>query len=152
YAIERLVPDGKFQASLLRIDLDDLGGYEIHELAKRHETLARLNEVVVDELVNEFGGLPFVYDILSGIATDQDLERVIFDVQGRKTAAMQQLSSEEWKRVHRRVIEFATLEAATNRLPERSRKLLAQLSVFRRPFPLQALEEGIGATRDEWQP
>ncbi|MDP9312270.1 MAG: tetratricopeptide repeat protein [Chloroflexota bacterium] len=151
YAIEALLPDNKFQANVVRLDLDDLSNYEIRQLLARHQTLAGLSDVVVDELVMEFGGLPIVYDILSSEAASQDLEGIIFDIQQRKTQERQQRTAEEWKRVRRRVVEFAALEATVNRLPAKSRDLLSQLTVFRRSFPLPAIEQGLGATRDDWQ-
>jgi hypothetical protein len=50
------------------------------------------------------------------------------------------------------MVEFTALEATVSRLPGSARDLLGRLAVFRRPFPLQAIEQGLGAGRGDWQP
>src|SRR5207248_10367587 len=80
FAVEGLLPDGKFAASLRRLDLDDLSGYEIRQLLARHPALAHLGDTVQAELVREFGGLPYVYDLLSSQAASRSLEALIHDV------------------------------------------------------------------------
>ena len=151
YAVDGLLPHGKFAANLLRLDLDDLSGREIEQLLARHPALARLGDVVRAELVREFGGLPYVYDLLSSQAAGLSLEDVIHDVQGRITEERKRRTAAEWEDVRRRAVEFAALEATITRLPEPSRTLLKRLSIFRRAFPLKALEQGLGATREDWQ-
>ncbi len=124
YAVDGLLPHGKFAANLLRLDLDDLSGREIEQLLARHPALARLGDVVRAELVREFGGLPYVYDLLSSQAAGLSLEDVIHDVQGRITEERKRRTAAEWEDVRRRAVEFAALEATITRLPEPSRTLL----------------------------
>ncbi len=152
YAVEGLLPDGKFAASLLRIVLDDLSTYEIQRLLAHHPTLAHLDETVREELVREFGGLPYVYDLLSSQAAGQNLSALVHDVQGRITREREQRAATEWEAIRQQVVESAALEATVARLPLQVRTLLARISVLRRPFPLQALEQGLSATRLDWQP
>jgi tetratricopeptide (TPR) repeat protein len=152
YAVEGLLPQGKFAANILLLDLDDLSSYEIRQLLSRHPTLARLGETTREELVRQFGGLPYFYDLLSSQAAGQNLAALIHDVQGRITRERKQRAATEWEAIRRRVVEFAALEATVACLPVQVRTLLARISVFRRPFPLQALEQGLSATRLDWQP
>jgi hypothetical protein len=49
-------------------------------------------------------------------------------------------------------VEFAALEVIINRLSEASQTLLTQLGVLHQPFPLTAIEKGLGAARTVWQP
>src|SRR6266571_2485940 len=152
YAVQDLLPHGKFAASLLQLDLDDLSVYEIFQLLSRHAALAHLSETERAELVREFGGLPYVYDLLSSQAASRSLEALIHDVQGRITRERAQRSASEWEYIRRQVVEFAALESTVARLPEQSRILLGKLSIFRYSFPLQALEQGLAAVEDEWKP
>jgi tetratricopeptide (TPR) repeat protein len=152
YAVERLLPDGKFAAHLLRLDLDDLSYQETQQLFECHPPLARLSDVVRAELAQAFGGLPYLYDLLSSKAARQNLEGLIHDAQGRITFEHERRAAAEWQQVRQQVIEFAALEATVARLPEQARTLLARLSVFRRPFPQEALEQGVGAPQIDWQP
>ena len=152
YAVKNLLPAGKFAAHLLRLDLDDLSPYETNQLLTRHPSLARLGEIVRQTLINEFGGLPYVYDLLSSDAASQSLDLLIHDVQGRITKERKQHTAEKWKEVRQQVIEFIALEATVNRLSESSRTLLARLGVLYRPFPLAAIEQGLGVKHAEWQP
>jgi len=152
YAVKDLLPAGKFAANLLRLDLDDLSTYETNQLLTRHHTLAHLGETVRKTLIREFGGLPYVYDLLSSDAASQSLDLLIRDVQGRITEERKQRSTEEWQKVRRQAVESAALEAAISRLAEPSHTLLAQLSVLHQPFPLAAIEQGLGAARTAWQP
>ncbi|HEU4322911.1 MAG TPA: tetratricopeptide repeat protein [Roseiflexaceae bacterium] len=152
YGVAGLLPDDKFQASLLRLDLDDLSGREIRQLLQRHPTLAQLGQAVQDELVSAFGGLPYVYDLLSSEAAGQDLAGIISDIQGRISQERQQRTAEEWARVRQQVVEFAALESTLVKLDDHTRKLLDTLSVFRKPFPQHALEQGLGQRRSNWQP
>ena len=152
YAVKDLLPQGKFATSLLRLDLDDLSVYETDQLLTRHASLAHLGEKVRESLIQEFGGLPYVYDLLSSDADSQSLELLIRDVQGRITEERKKRSAAEWQEVRRQVVEFAALESTVARLPESARTLLARISVFRQAFPLVALEQGLHAIRAEWQP
>ena len=152
YAVKNLLPAGKFAAHLLWLDLDDLSPYETNQLLTRHPTLAHLGETVRQILIDEFGGLPYVYDLLSSDAASQSLDLLIHDVQGRITQERKQRSTQEWQEVRQQVVEFVALEATVNRLSEPSRTLLARLGVLHRPFPLIAIEQGLGAARSEWQP
>ena len=61
------------------------------------------------ELVQEFGGLPYVYDLLSSQGAGLSLEDVIHDVQGRITEERKQRTAAEWEDVRRRAVEFAAL-------------------------------------------
>ncbi len=151
YAVEDLLPQGKFAANLLRLDLDDLSGYEIQQLLARYPALAHLSESERAELVREFGGLPYVYDLLSSQAASRSLEALIHDVQGRITREREQRSAREWEHIRRQVVEFAALESTVARLPEQSRILLGKLSIFRSSFPLQALEQGLEAAEVDWK-
>jgi tetratricopeptide (TPR) repeat protein len=152
YAVKDLLPNGKFAAHLLRLDLDDLSSYETNQLLTRHPTLAHLGETVRQTLIDEFGGLPYVYDLLSSDAASQSLDLLIHDVQGRITEERKQRTAQEWQEVRQQVVEFVALEATVNRLSEPSRTLLARLGVLLRPFPLAAIGQGLGAARGEWQP
>jgi tetratricopeptide (TPR) repeat protein len=152
YAVKDLLPDGIFEARLLRLELNDLSPYETSQLLMRHPTLANLSEKVREELILEFGGLPYVYDLLSRDAGSQSLDLLVHDVRGRITQARKQRSAEQWQEVRRRVVELAALEATVSRLSEPSRTLLARLGVLQRPFPLAAIEQGLGAVRANWQP
>jgi len=152
YAVQDLLPHGKFAASLLQLDLDDLSVYEIFQLLSRHTALAHLSETERAEVVREFGGLPYVYDLLSSQAASRSLGGLIHDVQGRITRERVQRSAHEWEQIRRQVVEFAALESTVTRLPERSQTLLGKLSLFRASFPLQALEQGLAAVENEWKP
>ena len=159
YAVKDLLPHGKFAAYLLRLDLDDLSPYETHQLLMSHPTLAPLSEIVRQKLVQEFGGLPYVYDLISSKAAIEDLEQIIYEIreygavkQKTITEERKQYSAKEWQKVHRAVVEFATLEAIVNRLSQPSKILLEQLGVLSQPFPLVAIEQGLGADRAAWQP
>jgi tetratricopeptide (TPR) repeat protein len=152
YAVKDLLPQGKFAANLRHLDLGDLSRYETNQLLMRYPALAQLRETVRKTLIDEFGGLPYVYDLLSSDAASQSLDLLIHDVQGRVTEARKQHTEKEWQEVRQQVIEFAALEATVNRLSEASRALLAQLGVLHRPFPLGAIEEGLGAARTGWRP
>lgn len=152
YAVKDLLPHGKFAAHLLRLDLDDLSPYETNQLLTRHPTLAHLGETVRQTLIDEFGGLPYLYDLLSSDAASQSLDLLVHDVQNRITQERRQRSTEQWQEVRRQVVEFAALAATVNRLSEPSRTLLAHLSVLQQSFPLVAIEQGLGAVRMVWQP
>ena len=152
YQVEGILPDGKFLANIVRLDLDDLSAYETRVLLQRHQHLAALREVVQEILVNEFQGFPYVYDLLSSEAARQNLELLIYDIHGRITQAHKQQSAQKWDEIRREAIEFAALEAAMTRIPAPSRGLLARLSVFPRPFPYEAIEQGMGAAPADWQP
>jgi tetratricopeptide (TPR) repeat protein len=152
YAVKDLLPDGKFAAHLLHLNLDDLSHYETGQLLARHDKLAGLGEFTRETLILEFGGLPYVYDLLNDDAMVQSLDRLLSDIQGRMTQERQQRSAEEWQKIRRQVVEFAALEATVARLAPPSRQLLAQLSVLERPYPLSAIEQGLGAERIAWQP
>jgi tetratricopeptide (TPR) repeat protein len=151
YAVQGLLPDGKFAAHVLHLDLDDLSPYETDRLIAHHPSLAQLGEQVRQTLIREFGGLPYVYDLLSSEAASQNLDLLLHDIQGRITSERQQRSAEEWNTIRQRVIEFAALAAAVARLSASSRTLLGRLSVLRRPFPLDALVQGLSASRPDWQ-
>jgi tetratricopeptide (TPR) repeat protein len=152
YAVKDLLPQGKFAANLRHLNLEDLSPYEANQLLMRHPTLAKLGEVVRQKLVREFGGLPYVYDLLSSKAASQNLELLIHDLQGRITQEHKRRAAEEWQKVQRQVVEFAALEAIVDRLSQPSHELLIQLGVLRQPFPLAAIEKGLGASRTAWQP
>src|SRR5579859_3260780 len=152
YEVKGLLPDGKFAAHLLRLDLGDLSSYETHQLLLRYPTLAQLGETVRTRLIDEFGGLPYVYDLLSSDAASQSLDLLLHDVQGRITQARKQHTAAQWKKVRQQVVEFAALQATIERLSEAARALLAQLAVLDRPFPLAAIEQGLRAARLAWQP
>jgi tetratricopeptide (TPR) repeat protein len=152
YSVEGLLPAGTFAVNVVRLDLDDLGSYEIHQLLTRQPMLEQIGDTVREELVREFGGLPYIYDLLSSKAATENLADFIHDAQGRITLERQKHSASEWEQIHRQVIEFAALEATIARLPEQARTLLRRLSIFRRPFPQEALEQGLGAAHFDWQP
>ena len=92
YAVKDLFPEGKFAANLLRLDLGDLSPYETNQLLTRHPPLAHLGEIVRKTLMHEFGGLPYVYDLLSSKAASQSLDLLIHDVQNRITQEREQRS------------------------------------------------------------
>ena len=151
YAVQGLLPDGKFAAHMLNLGIDDLSPYETDQLIAHHPSLAQLGEEVRKTLIREFGGLPYVYDLLSSAAASQNLDLLLHDIQGRITAEREQRSAQEWSAIRQCVIEFAALEAAVARLSASPRALLARLSVLRRPFPLDALVQGLSASRLDWQ-
>ena len=151
YAVQGLLPDGKFAAHVQHLGLDDLSPYETDRLIAHHPSLAQLGEQVRQTLIREFGGLPYVYDLLSSESASQNLDLLLHDIQGRITSERQQRSAEEWNTIRQRVIEFAALGAAIARLSASSRTLLGRLSVLRRPFPLDALVQGLSASRPDWQ-
>ncbi len=109
YAVKDLLPAGKFAAHLLRLDLDDLSPYETNQLLTRHPTLAHLGETVRQILISEFGGLPYVYDLLSINADSQSLDLLIHDIQERITEERKQRTAEEWREMRPPVVEFAVL-------------------------------------------
>jgi tetratricopeptide (TPR) repeat protein len=150
--VEGFLPQGKFAANLLMLHLDDLNEREIHQLLERHQPLAHLTAGVRGELVREFGGFPYIYDLLSSRAAVENLADLIHDAQGRITREHQTRAAAEWEQMRQHIIEFATLEATTARLPEATRTLLPKLGLFRLPFPQQALERGLSATSIDWQP
>ncbi|MFL5653956.1 MAG: CHAT domain-containing protein [Ktedonobacteraceae bacterium] len=152
YVVKDLLPHGKFAAHLLRLDLNDLSPYETNQLLTRHPALAHLGETVRETLIREFGGLPYVYDLLSSDAASQSLDLLVHDAQGRITKERKQHSAEQWQAVRRKVVEFAALEATVSRLSEPSRTLLARLGVLQQSFPLVAIEQGLGEVRAAWQP
>ena len=152
YALQGLVPDGRFAAHLLHLDLDDLSRYETAQLLTRHDKLAGLGEITRQTLIQEFGGLPYVYDLFNDDAMVQSLDRLLSDIQGRMTQERQQRSAQEWQRIRRQVVEFAALQATVALLSVPSRQLLVRLSVLERPCPLSAIEQGLGVERAAWQP
>jgi tetratricopeptide (TPR) repeat protein len=156
YALPDLLPQGKFAANLLCLHLDDLSPYETNQLLMRHPTLARLGGPLRNMLLRDFGGLPYVYDLLSSIAAVEDLEQIIYKVResstGEYKVTNEERKQQEWQKVDRGVVELATLESIMSQLSEASRTLLTQLSVLRQPFPLAVIEEGLGAERPVWQP
>jgi len=145
YAVKDLLPHGKFAAHLLRLDLDDLSPYETSQLLTRHPTLALLGETVRETLMREFGGLPYVYDLLSSPAASQSLDLLVHDAQNRITEERKRRSAELWHAVRRQVVEFAALDTSVSRLSAPSRALLVRLGVLRQSFPLAAIEQGLGA-------
>ena len=152
YTIEGLLPHGKFAVNLRTLSLDDLSRYETSQLIQRFPSLAELGETARRILQQEFGGLPYVYDLLSSSAADANLEDLIVDIQGRMTVERQQRSEAEWQKTRHRAIEFAALQAAVARLPALSRTLLARLSILERPVPVIALEQGFQVEHSVWQP
>jgi tetratricopeptide (TPR) repeat protein len=152
YVVQDLLPGGRFAAHLLHLDLDDLSRYETAQLLTRHDKLAGLGEITRQTLIQEFGGLPYVYDLLNDDAMLQSLDRLLSDIQGRMTEERQQRSAQEWQRIRRQVVEFAALETTVVGLAPPSRQLLARLSVLERPCPLSAIEQGLGAERAIWRP
>jgi tetratricopeptide (TPR) repeat protein len=143
----------------LHLDLEDLSPYETSQLLLRYPLLAKLSHVVRQILLREFGGLPYVYHLLSSQAAAQDLEQIIYEVrdygvakQKVITEELKQRAAEKWQKIHTEVVEFAALEVIISRLSEGSRTLLAQLSVLQQPFPLAAVEDGLGAVQAAWQP
>jgi tetratricopeptide (TPR) repeat protein len=151
YVVEGLLPEGKFAAHMLRLDLGDLSRREILQLLERYQSLARLGNTVREELVEAFGGLPYIYDLLNSRAASENLTELIHDAQGRITHEHQQQTAAEWQQVRQQVIEFATLDMIVKQLPEKTRMLLAHLSIFRRPFPLESVEQGLEASHTDWQ-
>lgn len=152
YAVKELLPEGKFAANLLRLDLDDLSPYETNQLLTRHPPLAHLSETVHKMLIHEFGGLPYVYDLLSSEAASRSLNLLVHDVQGRITQERRRRTAEEWQAVRRQIVESEALKATISRLEKSSRTLLAQLSILLRPFPLVTIEQGLGAADTTWKP
>jgi tetratricopeptide (TPR) repeat protein len=157
YWAKDLLPQGKFAANLQHLDLGDLSPYETNQLVMRHPPLARLSELVREKLVEEFGGLPYVYDLLSSKGATEDLERIIYEVRKygtteQKRPTTEQKRREEWQKIHSGIVEFATLETIIKRLEEPSQTLLAQLGVVLQPFPLALIEEGLLLDQKVWQP
>jgi tetratricopeptide (TPR) repeat protein len=130
----------KRQTKVLRLTLGDLNDYETLALLERHPTLAHLDSTVRNKLVHEFGGLPNVYDLLANQVGSQMLETISHDVQGRASLERGQ-----------EVVEITALKATVTQLTGNARILLARLSIFRRPFPLEALEQALRATYAEGQ-
>ncbi len=152
YAVEGLLPDDKFQGSVLPLALDDLSRYETERLMDRLPGLSGLGEAVRDEIVGQFGGLPYVYDLLSSRAAGVNLTALVKDIQDRVTVEKESRAGEEWERVRSRVVEFSALDVVVQqRLSNDERRLLGQLSVFQRPFPLEAMENGLGAKEEQWR-
>lgn len=152
YRVENLLPDDRFQANLLLLNLEDLSAYETRQLIAQHPRLKHLGVAVQDILVQEFGGIPYTYDLLASKANSQSPYALIYDIQGRMTEERKKRSEKEWMAIRQRVIEFAALNATVQRLPTPARKLLACISLFQQPFPLDALEQGLQATQETWQP
>ena len=157
YAVKDLLPHGNVTANLLQLEIGDLSTYETNQLLMRYPTLARLSELVREKLILEFGGFPYTYDLLSSKAAAGDLERILYEVRKygtseQKQPTKEQTRREEWQKVHGRVTEFAALGAIVNRLSETSQALLAQLVVLHRPFPIAAVEQGLGTTQIVLQP
>ena len=159
YAVKELLAPGDFAANLLHLNLEDLSPYETNQLLLRHPALARLSEVVREMLVREFGGLPYVYNLLNSKGAIEDLEQIIYEVRNYGTVKQKtitkerkQHTAEEWQKVHHEVVEFTTLKIIINHLSEASRTLLAQLGVLHQSFPLAAIEQGLGVVRALWQP
>jgi tetratricopeptide (TPR) repeat protein len=137
---------------LLRLSLQELSVYETRQLLARHPGLVHLGGAVRDILVHEFGGLPATYDLLGSLAIEQDLESLVHDAFNRITQEHKRRSAEVWEQVRRQMVEVSALEATLTRLPEVSRTLLRRISVFRQDFPRAALEQGLHASEQEWQP
>ena len=159
YMMKELPLQANFRTKFLHLGLDDLSRHETSQLLLRYSSLARLSKVVRQKLVDEFGGLPSVYHLLSSQAATQDLEQMIYEVreygavkQKMITEKHKQRTAEEWQKIHSEVAEFAALEVIITRLSQESRTLLAQLGVLYRPFPLAAIEDGLGIVRAVWQP
>ena len=159
YAVKELLAPGNFAANLLHLNLEDLSPYETNQLLLRHPALVRLSEVVREMLVREFGGLPYVYNLLNSKAAIEDVEQIIYEVRNYGTVKQKtiteerkQHTAEEWQKVHHEVVEFTTLKVIINHLSGASRTLLAQLGVLHQSFPLAAIEQGVGVVRAAWQP
>lgn len=158
YMVKELLLQEKLGTKFLHMSLDDLSRYETSQLLLRYPPLARLSEIVRQMLVREFGGLPYVYHLLSSKAAVEDLEQIIYEVreygavkQKTITEERKRRTAEEWQKVHSEIMEFATLEVIMSRLSQGSRTLLGQLGVLHQPFPLAAIEEGLKAERPSWQ-
>jgi len=159
YTVKELLLQENLRTKFLHLSLDDLSRYETSQLLLRYPPLAQLSEIVRQMLVREFGGLPYVYHLLSSKAAVEDLEQIIYEVreygavkQKTITENHKQRTAERWQKVHSEIVEFATLEIIMSRLSEASRTLLAQLAILQQPFPLAAIEEGLGALPPVWQP
>jgi tetratricopeptide (TPR) repeat protein len=158
YMVKELLSQENVRTKFLHLGLEDLSPYETSQLLLRYPPLAKLDEIVRKKLAQEFGGLPYVYHLLSSQAAVENLEQIIYEVrdygavkQKMITEERKQRTAKEWQRVHSEIVEFATLEVIVNRLSEGARTLLAQLSVLRQPFPLAAIEEGLEAVPTVWQ-
>ncbi|GHO87709.1 tetratricopeptide repeat protein [Dictyobacter formicarum] len=137
---------------LLRLSLQELSVYETRQLVARHPGLVHLGGAVRDILVHEFGGVPAIYDLLGSRAAEQDLESLVHDAFNRITQEHKRRSAVVWEQVRRQMVEVSALEATLARLPEASKTLLRRISVFRQDFPRAALEQGLHASEQEWQP
>ena len=139
------------EPGILRLALGDLSDYEVRQLLIRHPLSTYLDDNTRNELIREFGGLPYVYDLLSSNASKQNLAMLIHETQGRISNESKRYIHTEWDQVRQRVVNFAALESTVAQLTEKAQILLAQLSIFRRPFTAEALEQGLGVTRSDWQ-
>ena len=153
----RYVPSGfpsdpATRTKLLRLSLEELSIYETQQLLERHPGLAHLSESVREILVQEFGGLPAIYDLLRSQAAEQDLESLVHDAFNRITQEHRRRSAEVWGEIRQQMAEVSALEVTIARLPEASAALLRQITVFRQSFPQAALEQGLHAREQEWQP
>ncbi len=75
YMVKELLLQERLETKFLHLSLYDLSLYETHQLLLRYPTLAVLGEVVRQKIVSEFGGLPYVYGLLSSKAASQQLWR-----------------------------------------------------------------------------
>ncbi len=152
FPIADLLPEDRFAAHVLHLDLDDLSGYETQRLLMRHPSLRGLEETTHAILRETFGGLPYVYDVLATGAKGQSLDALVHDIQDRITEERERRTAAEWQEVRQRVSEFATLATTADRLSAGSRRALGAISLLQKPFPLEVFEQGLQVARQDWQP
>src|SRR6266487_442072 len=155
FLIKELLVQETFEARFLHLCLDELSPDETHHLWLHYPQL----DLLEDDLKKAFGelpGLPYVYSLLDSKFARENLGQIFYKVHEYTPGQSVKVlipgrAAEESQKVRDEVAAFATLEAIVQQLSEASQTLLAQLSVLQRPFPLGAIEDGLGAAQTTWQ-
>lgn len=155
FMMKELLGQETFETRFLHLRLDELSPDETRHLFRHYPQL----DLLEDNLVKTFGklpGLPYVYSLLDSKFARENLGQILYKVHeyipGQSVKVLiPGRAAEESQKVRSEVVALATLETIVQRLSEVSRTLLAQLSVLQRPFPLGAIEDGLGAAQTTWQ-
>ncbi len=156
FMMKELLAQETLETRFLHLHLDELSPDETRHLLLHYPPLAPLNEDegkdddLIDVLITELGGLPYVYNLLSSKFANENLAQIFSEVGESVTYLNSERVAEESQKVRSEFVTFATLEAIVRRLSTASRTLLARLSVLQQ-FPLGAMEKGLGAAQATWQ-
>lgn len=147
-----LLSESVFAGNLLSLELDDFSTADMSRFISNQSSLAKLTDEVRNEIVEQFGGIPFVYELLSSNGASQNLDMLLNDVRQKLREEREKHNSEEWTRLRRRQVESIVLDAIITQLPANARSLLFHLCVLTHSFPTETMEQGLGVIQSDWQP